>query len=211
VTWCAQSRINDHRHGGLFNDNLDLQTRFDPAIAADRRAERHHSCRTDVLQPFCQHRIGVDVRKNRESFFHQKFRRRQRLNRIWKQIARVGVNLELDPFRQACARRQPRQPHSLICIACAAGVRQKKKTFRVDKIENVGERIVFSGEISSPQGDCHKFRAAGNQRVTHQLVRREFSRPNKESRRELAIGNFQFRGLVSHWKKVNELARACEC
>ena len=108
------------------------------------------------------------------------------------------MNLELDPLRQAGARRQPRQPHGFLRVARAAGVRQKKKTFRIDKIENVRKRIVFARNIGAPQRHRHHLGAAGDERVAHQFVRREFPRANESARREFAIGDLQFRRLVRH-------------
>jgi hypothetical protein len=54
------------------------------------------------------------------------------------------MNLELDPRRQTCARRQPREAHGLFRISSATGVWQQQKAFGIDKIENVGKRIVFA-------------------------------------------------------------------
>ena len=82
--------------------------------------------------------------KNSEPFFHQNFCGRERLNRIGQQVARVWMNLELDPRRQTCTRRQAREAHGLLRISGAAGVWQKQKTFGIDKVENVRERVVFA-------------------------------------------------------------------
>jgi hypothetical protein len=54
------------------------------------------------------------------------------------------MDLELDPCRQTCARRQAREAHGLLRISSAAGVWQKQKTFRINKVENVRKRIVFA-------------------------------------------------------------------
>src|SRR5437867_11606072 len=102
------------------------------------------------------------------------------------------MNLEFDPCRQACTCRQSRETNSLIRIARTAGVWQKKKTFRIDKIENVRKGIVFAGDVSAPQRYGHQLSPAGKERVAHQLVGREFSRANNQARGELAIGNLQF-------------------
>ena len=99
------------------------------------------------------------------------------------------MNLEFDPCRQACTCGQSREAHRLIRIARAAGVWQKKKTLRIDKIEDVRKRIVFAGNVSAPQRYGHQLGAAGNERVAHQLVGREFSRANDQARSELAIGD----------------------
>ena len=100
--------------------------------------------------------------------------------------------LELDPRRQACGCCQPREAHGLGRVARAARVRQKKKTFRIDKIENVRVRIAPSGKIGAAQRHRHELGPAGNQRVAHQFVRRKFPRADDQPRRELAIGNLQF-------------------
>ena len=125
----AQSSINHHRDGCLFDDDFDLRARFNPAIASDRRTERHHRRRANVLQSFRQHRIGIDVGQDGESFLHQNLRGRERLDRIGQQIARVGMNLELDPRWQSGAGGEPRESHRVIGIAGAAGVRQQEKFF----------------------------------------------------------------------------------
>src|SRR5205823_8197769 len=53
--------------------------------------------------------------------------------------------------------------------------------------------------------------AAGNQGIAHQFVRREFARANNQARRELAIGDLQFRGLVRHYKKDKRICARREC
>jgi hypothetical protein len=54
------------------------------------------------------------------------------------------MNLELDPRRQTCARCKAREAHGLLCVSSATGVWQQKKTFWIDKIENVRKWIVFA-------------------------------------------------------------------
>ena len=49
----------------------------------------------------------------------------------------------------------------------------------IDKLENVRERIALAGKIGAAQRHRHDFRPARNQRIAHQLVRREFAGPNK--------------------------------
>src|SRR5439155_26078556 len=108
------------------------------------------------------------------------------------------MKIEFDPCRQACTCRQSRETHGLTRIARTAGVWQKKKTCRIDKIQTVRKRIVFAGNVSAPQRYCHQLSPAGNERVAHQLVGGEFSRANDQARSEFAIGNLQFGGLVRH-------------
>ena len=62
-----RARVNDDGHRGLFDDDLNLRARLDPAVTADWRTERHHRRGPNVLQSFRQHRVGIDVGKNRES------------------------------------------------------------------------------------------------------------------------------------------------
>ena len=116
--------------------------------------------RSDILQSFRQNRIGVDVGQHGETFLHEHFRRRQRFDRIGQQIARIGMNLELDPVRQSGGDGEPREAHRIGGVARAARVRQKQKTFRVDKIEDVRERIASTGKIGAAQRDRHQLRAA---------------------------------------------------
>src|SRR6476620_5955755 len=66
----AQSSINHHWDGGLFDDDFDLCPGFNPAITSDWRTERHHRRSANILQSFCQHRIGIDVGQDSESFLH---------------------------------------------------------------------------------------------------------------------------------------------
>ena len=115
------------------------------------------------------------------------------------------MDLEFDPGRQSRARRQSRQPHGVLRVPCAARVRQKEKLFRIDKIQNVRERIVFAGQIRAPQRDGNDFRSARDQRISHQFVRRKLSGPDEQPRRELAIRDLQFGRLVRHWLNNNEI------
>ena len=119
--------------------------------------------------------------------------------RVGQQVARVGMNLELDPFRQAGARGEAREAHGFLGVRRAAGVRQQQKSFRIDEFEDVRERIAFAGHIRAAQSHGDDFRAAGDQRIAHQFVRREFSRAHQQARGELAIGDLQFGRLVRHW------------
>src|SRR5205823_8322185 len=135
VTWHVEPRVHDYRHGGLLDNDFNLQARLDSPVAADRRTERHYGGGADVLQSFREYRVGIDIGKNRESFFHQNFRSSEGLHRIRQQITRVRVNLELDPFWQARARGQPREAHRFVRVARTARVGQKKKTFWIDRSE----------------------------------------------------------------------------
>jgi hypothetical protein len=99
------------------------------------------------------------------------------------------VNLELDPCRQSSACGQSRESHGLRGIARPARVGQKEKPFRIDKVENVRKRIVFTGEIGAPQRHRHQLCTAGNERVAHQLIGRKLSRADEEPGRELTIGD----------------------
>ena len=96
----AEAGVDDHRHGRLFDDDFDLRARFDAAIAADRRTERHHRRRAHILQTLRQHRVGIDVRQDGKAFLHEDLRRGQSLDRVGQQISRIGMNLEFDPGRQ---------------------------------------------------------------------------------------------------------------
>ena len=78
-----------------------LLARFDSPRAANRRTERHDRRAADVFEALRQYRIGIDVRQNRESLFHENFGCGQRLHRVGQQITRVGMNLQLEPSRQS--------------------------------------------------------------------------------------------------------------
>src|SRR5436189_1730450 len=113
------------------------------------------------------------------------------------------MDLELDPFRKSCRSRQTGETHSFGRSPSAARIGQKKEALRIDEIENVRERVVFSREIGAPKGHGHDFSSARDQRVPHQFVRAEFSRAHKKARGEFAAGDYEFGRLVGHRRKRN--------
>jgi hypothetical protein len=108
------------------------------------------------------------------------------------------MNLEFDPGRQPSGDGQSRQPDGLVGVARAARVGQKEVAFRIDEIENVGERIAPTGKIGAPQRDRDELSPARFERVAHQFVGGKFAGANKQARCKFAIGDFEFRPFIGH-------------
>ena len=85
-----------------------------PRLLPMGRSQRHDRRRADILKPFGQHRIRVDVGQNSEAFLDKNFRGLQRFDRIGQQIVRVGM---ISSFTQrgspAAAARRARRTASL--------------------------------------------------------------------------------------------------
>ena len=95
LAWRAEAGVDDDRHGRLFDDDFDLRARFDAAVAADRRTERHHGRGAHILQTLRQNRVGIDVWQHGEAFLHEDLRRGERFNRVGQEISRVRMNLRV--------------------------------------------------------------------------------------------------------------------
>ncbi len=165
--WRTETGIHHHRHGGLFDDNLEARPRLQAARTANRRTERHHGCATHILQALRQDRIGMDVRQYREPFLDQDLGCGKRLNRIRQQVPRVRMNLKLEP---ACCGRfpaQPRQATGLGSIPRPAGVRQQPVPVPVNKVEDVGKPIRRPGQVRSAQRHRDQLGPARRQRRCH--------------------------------------------
>ena len=99
------------------------------------------------------------------------------------------MDLELDPVRQSGGGGKPGQPHRILGITSAARIWQKEKTLRIDKIENIRERVVPPGKIGTAQRYGYDLGAARDESVAHGLVGRELSRADEQSRSKFAIRN----------------------
>jgi hypothetical protein len=59
VAWRSYPCIYHHRNSRLIDNDPDLIPGLDPAVASNRRPERHNRRRANFLQSFCQDRIGI--------------------------------------------------------------------------------------------------------------------------------------------------------
>ena len=137
----ANPGIDNHWDGRLIDDYAELVPSFQAAIGANRRTQGHHRRRAGVLQSLGKHGVRVDVGQHDEAFAHQDFRRGQRFDRVRQQIARIGVDFQLDPFGQSGGGGQVRQADGFGGVAGSAGIGQKQITFRINVLEDIGERI----------------------------------------------------------------------
>ena len=72
---------------------------------------------------------------------------------------------------------------------------------RINELENIGERIFFTAEIGTTQGNGHDLGAAGLEGITHQLGDANF--PVPKIRREVARGVI-FNGATATQPKYAE-------
>ena len=63
------------------------------------------------------------------------------------------MDLELDPLGQAGGGGEAGEAHGFLGVHRAAGVGQEQVFLRIDEFEDVGEGIVFAGQVRAAQGD----------------------------------------------------------
>src|SRR2546428_236993 len=74
------------------------------------------------------------------------------------------MDLELDPSWQTSAGCQACEAHRFLSVSRAARIWQKQELFRVDKVQNIGERVVLAGEVGPPQSHRDDFGSARGRR-----------------------------------------------
>ena len=92
------------------------------------------------------------------------------------------MNFEFDPRRQTGGHRQTRQPDRFPGVEGATGVGQHQIFFRINKLQNVGERILPAGQVGAAQRHRDQPGAAGGEGVAHRFWGREFARAQDEPR-----------------------------
>ncbi len=122
VAWGSDAGVDDDRHDGLLDDNAELVAGLEALMGADGGAEGHDGGRADLLEASCEDGVGVDVGKDGESLADETFGGGEGFDGIWEEVARVRVDLELDPSWQAGGGREASEAHGLVGIHGAAGV-----------------------------------------------------------------------------------------
>ena len=126
----ADAGVQDDRHPGRLDDQLDVVRVADAQARADRRAQRHHRRAARLLQPAGQHRVVGGVGQHREPVGDQLLGRGQQLERVGQQGPLVGDDLELDPVGAQRLAGQPGHQDRLGRGEAARGVGQHPDTAR---------------------------------------------------------------------------------
>jgi hypothetical protein len=130
------------------------------------------------LQAFGEDGIGVDVGKNDEAFLDQRFGGGKGFDGIRQEIARVGMDFELDPIGQSGGLGQVRQADGFGGVHGAAGVGEEEIFFGIHEIEDVGEGIALAGEIRAPLASRASRISSEEENLPVPMRRREWnSRP----------------------------------
>jgi len=183
----ADSGIDHHRHVALFDDDAQEVARGQPFVRPDRRAQRHHARCARLLEPFAEHRVGVDVGHDDEAVFGELFGCLEHLDRVGHQVARVGVYLELEPVRAERLARELRGENGLLRVAYARGIGQQAYLLRVDVAEDIVLRVVHLDAFE--RYGYHRGAAFGDRRA-HQRARSEFPGSEQKPRREALACNY---------------------
>jgi SAM-dependent methyltransferase len=134
-----------------------------------------------ILEAFGQDGVGIDVREDGETFGGEDFGGAQCFNRVGQQILRVGVDLQFDPLGQSGRGGEAGEADRFLRVHGAARVGEKEVLFRIDEIKNVGERIAGAAQVGPAQCDGDDLRAAGLERVAHELVRGKLACAEEET------------------------------
>ena len=185
----AETGVDDDGDAGLFDDDGDLRAGFQSAVAPDGRAEGHDGGGAGVFEAFGEDGVGVDVGEDGETFGHEDFGGTKSLDRIGKEVVRVGMDLEFDPFGESGAGGEAGEADGFFGVHRAAGVGQQEIFFGIDEIEDVGERVAGAAEVGAVEGDGDDLRAACFEGVAHEFVRGELAGAEEEARREGAPGD----------------------
>lgn len=141
---CADPRVDDHGNGGLCDDDGDLFTGGDSFVRTDGGAERHDRGATAFLEALGEDGIGVDVGEDREAFLDEDFSSFESFDGIGKEVGGIGMDLEFDPFREAGGMGEPGESDGFFGVHGSAGVCKQEVFLGIDKIEDIGEGVVFS-------------------------------------------------------------------
>lgn len=185
----TESGIDDHRDSRLIDDDGDLITGGETAVATDRGTERHHGGSADFLKAFGEHRIGIDVGEHGESLFDEDFSGLEGFDRVGEQVGGVGVDFELHPFGESGGGGEAGQADGFLSIDRSTGVGEDQELLGIDKFENVGVGVVAAGEIRAAKGNGDDLAASGGQRIAHGIIGWKFSSANQESGGKFAAGD----------------------
>ena len=116
---------------------------------------------------------------------------------------RIGVNFELNPFRQTGRCGQSGQPDGFVCVHCATRIRQEEVSLGIDVLKNVGETISTTTEIGAPERYRDDLGAAGSQGFAHDRGAGEFSGASQEPGRKMAVSDLEKGRRWSHDAEVN--------
>ena len=164
------TRIHHNRDGRLPDDDFDLCAGLEAPVAADGRTQGHDGGCADILQATSQDGVGIDIGEHGEAFLHEDLRGGKGFDGIGQEVVGVGVDLQFDPHWQTGCGGEPCQAHGLVCVHCAAGVREDEVFLGIDEIENVREGILFSTEIGAAERDCDDLASARIKGVAHGCV-----------------------------------------
>ena len=172
-----QARVDDDRNAGLLHDHLDRIARAQAPVGTDPGAEGHDGGAARLLETVAQHRVRAAVRQHDEAFRDQALRGEQSFDRVGRQGARVGRDLQLDEVAARARPPQPGEPHRLVRVAGPAGVRQQCAA-RGNEVEDVA--FPDPVQIHPAEGDRDDLGAAGDDSLPHQQVRGELPRADEQ-------------------------------
>ena len=113
----------------------------------------------------------------------------QRFDRIGKQIARIGMYLQLHPVRSERLAGQLGSENRLAGVAHARGIGQQTHAPGIQMAQDIVLRIF---QLDALQRDGHQLAPAGPDGLAHQSARRELAGSDEQPRREAFVGNLQF-------------------
>ena len=172
--------VHDDGNGALFDDDAEHIPRFHPAIASDRRAQRHDRSRPHFLQPLRQDRIGLDIRQNGKALLYEYLRCLQRLDRIRQEVPWLRRQLQFYPRLEPSSAGKLRQANGFLRRSRARGVRENQLFLAVQRWHDAV--FIRAIQIHPPQRYSNDFRLGCRDGIAQRLGIRKLSRSNQKPR-----------------------------
>ncbi len=188
----SDAGVDDHGNTRLLDDDFELGTGVEAAVAADGRAEWHDGGDADILEALSENGVGVDVGEDDEIFFDEDFGGFEGFNRVGEEVIRVGVDFEFYPIGEAGGPGEAGEADGFFGVHGAGGVGEDEVAFGFEKFEDVGERVFLAGEVGAFEGDGDEAGLGGGEGVAHGFVAGEFSGADEEAGVEGAAGDDQW-------------------
>jgi hypothetical protein len=114
------------------------------------------------------------------------------------------MDFQLEPFGQPRGDGQARQANGFFGVHRSARIRQQQVTARIDKLEDVGKRILFPAQIGAAQRHRHHLRSARFERFAHHFRRRKLARSQNQAGTKDSLRNNQRLVLQQHPRQCRQ-------
>ena len=177
-----------HRNSSLLDDDLQEVLHSQTLVGTDRCSEWHHGSSTSLFEVLAEGWVCLAIWQYYETELYQFLGSLQSLDRVWKKIARVWVDFELEPVGSESLASHLCCEYSLLSVAHATGVRKELDIWVLHDMREQVVLLVF--EFDTLHGNGYHFCFRSLDGFCHELVVVELSCSEEEAGVELSSCNY---------------------